>query len=245
MTVNGQQIIERLDAAITNVQWKHAPTFDYRHFNQSQGRSSGSYIASMQQFRFSASDNLDPIVSKASFFSALPELKPATTLAAIDHPTYIELRIFNFFPPVVKAVGSLFGRKSYIQVFIKPDSPAIAALSEDVTDPNVSLWGYEFLKKRGLPKLFLSGPGLFDFSLQLYRTHLDERLLSLIFIASERPNALMNIFGKDRLFPHIKRISQSSSPFAGIANRFVITAENSMLDIHNRVHRQLIQSFIQ
>ena len=240
--LNCSSIIEELDRAILNTRWENNSSFDYRQYCYSFGVGQGSYIGSIQQFRFFTKSLPHFTSSKEAFFSKLRRLEPDNTFEIFEHNLWIELKINNFYPPTIKKLASTFGRNLNIRVFLKKNSETVDRVSEKYNGNAVNTWGYEFLRKRGIPKVFLSGPGLFDFSVQLFRTNIDERILTLLFIASERPEALLKTFGKDRIFPFIKQASISRRVFSKNAERLVIYAENQMLSIHNRVHKELISA---
>lgn len=238
--LNWIKIIAGLDEEIKTAVWEPHRAFSYRELSSAADTNASSYLASVQQFRFSTTYP-EATTSKQLFFESLELLQPKTLFEIDTHPNWIELRIFNFYPPLFRRGASILGSFPHVTVYLMLDSATISEIvAQNGNDSQ--LWGYEFLQKRGMPNLFQSGPGLFEFTIQLFRLDRQNQLLTLYFLAAERPNALVALFGRDWLFPSIKRLSKSESWLAPFAGKLVTQAENEMLRIHNRVHRELIDN---
>ncbi|MEM7112388.1 MAG: hypothetical protein AAF614_08145 [Chloroflexota bacterium] len=240
LMLNYVEIVEKLDEGIETAVWQSQTPFDYRQVSRATDTATSSYIASVQQFHFSGMFPAS-FQSKQHFFNGLGKLEPQTIFEIDSLPNWVEMRIFNFYPTAFRQVASLFGATSHITLYLMLHSATIHEIAAQSSGRG-TLWGYELMQKRGLPKLFQSGPGLFEFTVQLFRADPHNKLLTLYFLAAERPQAVMALFGRDWFFPPIKRLSQSPSRFAPFANRLVMLAENEMLRIHNRVHLELIDA---
>ena len=235
---NCKQIIQELDNSIASVAWQHAHSFNYRHLNLCAGVGAKSFLSSMQQYHFTDGNIPAFFEGKRPFFYQLQQLQPETTFAISHDDRWTKLQIFNFYPPLMQFLGRKLGKPLQVHVYLKHHSDAVEHLSTN--QPHLIRWGYELLDKPGGPDIFLSGPGRFQFNVQLFQIDRDSGILSLYFIASERPSAIFKIFGRDRIFPFIKRVALSKSKASPLATYLVNNTESMMLGIHNRVHHELL-----
>lgn len=204
------QIIAELNKNIAAIAWHNDQQFNYRHFNLCAGIGAESFLSSIQQYHFMDGKVPAFFVGKRPFFQQIQQLPPNRTFVIYHDDRWTTLQIFNFYPSLLRKAAQMLDKQLFINVYLRHHSAAIEQIK--INTPQRIRWGYELLNKPSGPDIFLSGPGRFQFNVQLFQVDYETDILTLYFIASKRPSSLFKIFGRARIFPYIKQLANSHSP---------------------------------
>ena len=241
--INHLQILHQLDRKIESKRWQNKRSFQFRQTNLVAGIGAYGFMASIQQYHFPKTAWPSFFHNQEMLFSQLKHLPSQQTFELHRSDDISALHIFNFYPLWLKPVLAKQGIPPHITLYLKPYSPILEEITTHFA-PQKAIWGYEIEQKRGTPTIFQSGPGLFEFSAELFHPQPSRKTLTLYFIASERAKALLRIGGRHWLFPTLKKIAHTPHVLTPLAHALLLQIEYGLLNIHNRVHQEWVAALV-
>jgi hypothetical protein len=164
----------------------------------------------------------------------------------ISPPRHVNLYEFYFAFPLPETlcwlIANQFRMGAYVIPYAKSKTPPQS--KDDAQYPYFS-WGYEFCHHRAIPKIFLSGPGLFSASFQYFEVYQTpkEWKLRLTFGATPRPDKFIGFAGIDPIFTTLMIVSRWESLRKPVEKVLEIL-HSAMIALHNTVHFNVVDHIV-